>query len=257
MVPNTKQLFSIAAVVFAFCAPSLEANSQDTMVKSIMKLRSDVEALYSKIDENKENYKAQMKSFTMQRADMEAQINRQETSLKLLKDELNKAQIKMASMKKGNEDITPLLLTSIDKLDQVIVNGIPFKVNERREELKKIKSHLKDKTLSPEKGLSMVWASYDDIIRLTKEIGLFKQAITIKGKEKLSQIAKLGSVALYFATPDNEVGYVVKKDGGYSYKVESDEKKQQQIIALFDALKKQIRTGYFTLPNALILEEGK
>ena len=30
-----------------------------------------------------------------------------------------------------------------------------------------------------------------------------------------------------------------------------------QIAALFDAFKKQIRTGYFTLPNALVMTEVK
>ena len=103
----------------------------------------------------------------------------------------------------------------------------------------------------------MVWASYDDMIRLTKEIGLFKQPIQIAGREKLAKIAKLGSVSLYFATPDDEVGYVTRKDGVYDYKVVHGEKERAQIVALFDALQKQIRTGYFTLPNALELEETK
>jgi len=255
MVPEKKCIRTLVAGLWLVALPAFASQSEDAMVKSIMKLRNDVESLYTKINENKEDYKAQMKSFMMQRADMEAQINRQETAMKLLREELNKAKSKLASMQHDNEDITPTLIRAIDKLDSVIAGGIPFRVADRRAELKKIKTHLQDKTLSPEKGLSMVWASYDDMIRLTKEIGLFRQPITIDGKEKLAQVAKLGSIALYFATPDDRVGYALRSGDGYRYKVETDEAKAQQIVALFDALKKQIRTGYFTLPNALILEE--
>ncbi len=255
MVQKRKLLLSTAVAVWMFGAPALQAESQDALVKSIMKLRNDVEALYTQINENKENYKAQMKSYMMQKADMEAQINRQETALKLLQAQVAKVKTKLASMQKDDADVTPVVLEAIEKLDAEIARGIPFKIKERRGELQKIKAHLKDKTLKPEKALAMVWASYDDMIRLTKEIGLFKQPVTVHGKEKLAQIAKLGTMALYFATPDDEVGYVIKKDNGYSYKVVTDEKEKGEIVALFDALKKQIRTGYFTLPNALIPEE--
>ena len=255
MREHVKRLFSFSATAFLLYTSDVYAQSQDQLVKSIMKLREDVETLYSKIDDNKESYKAQMKSFTMQKADMEAQINRKETQLKLLRSDLQKIRAKEASLQKTTEDLTPLILKVIDRLEDKISKGIPFKTAIRLEELKKIKKHLLDKTLSPEKGLSMVWASYDDLIRLTKEIGLFKQQIKVDGKEKLAQIAKLGTIALYFSTPDDKVGYVIKKDGGYSYKSVNDKKEKAQIVALFDALKKQIRTGYFELPNALITED--
>lgn len=256
MVPKRRLLLR-AALIGALIAPVLHAGENDALVKSIMKLRADVEKLYAQLQENKENYKAQMKSYTMQKADMEAQINRRETALKLLRANLQEAQKKADAMQKSNTDLTPLLYQAIDNLDSVIAGGIPFKVAERRAELRKIRAHLQDKTLSPEKGLSMVWASYDDMIRLTKEIGLFKQEIKVGGNDKLAQIAKLGSVALYFAAPGDEVGYVVKKGDGYDYQVTHDEKERAEIVALFDALKKQIRTGYFTLPNALVPEEVK
>ena len=60
------------------------------MIDSIMELRSDVESLYTQIDDNKDAYKSQMKSYALQISDNEAQINRQVTSLKLTQQNIEK-----------------------------------------------------------------------------------------------------------------------------------------------------------------------
>ena len=111
--------------------------------------------------------------------------------------------------------------------------------------------------ITNEKALSLTWASYDDTIRVTKEIGLFKQQINVKGQKVLARIAKLGSVAMFFSTPSNEVGFVVKNANAYEYKQITNPEDIKKIVALFDALQKQIRTGYFELPNALVLQGSK
>jgi hypothetical protein len=56
---------------------------------------------------------------------------------------------------------------------------------------------------------------------------------------------------VYFVTPDDQVGYATKKGTGYMFKVSDAPIEKDQILALFDSLNKQIRTGYFTLPNVL------
>ncbi|MBU1668238.1 DUF3450 domain-containing protein [bacterium] len=227
------------------------------IVNSIMKLRADVEALYTKIDDNKEMYKAEMKSNAMQSADSEAQINRQETALKLAESELTKAEEKIAAASNKNESIKPLLVSALDRLKATIETGIPFKVSQRVADVEKIKTQLSNGDITEEKALAQTWASYDDNIRLTKEIGLFKQEIEINGEPVMAKIAKLGSVMMYFATPNDKVGFVSKEGPIYKYNVVTNKEDVKKIVALFDDLQKQIRTGFFSLPNALILSESK
>jgi len=253
---HKKSLISLAVSITLF-STSLQAQSDEQIVESIMKLRADVESLYTKIDENKENYKAQMKSISLQVADSEAQINRKSTSIKLADLELQKIKVKIANTSTSNIELKPLLTSSFDLLENSIKDGIPFKVTARLASLQKIKSDLKEGLITQEKALALLWVSYDDNIRLTKEIGLFKQNIKVDGINVLAQVAKIGSVMMYFSTPNNQVGYVVKDSTGYSYKVATAEEDVKNIVALYDALQKNIRTGYFTLPNALILKGAK
>jgi len=251
MVTTPKKILFLAAVSSTFLSPMLLA--QDEMVKSIMELRSDVESLYTQIDDNKEAYRAQMKSYALQISDNEAQINRQETSLKLTQQNIEKAQKKLEEMGSATVDLKPIVNQALDALEKEIKAGIPFKIEERVAGLNQIRDDLKNGNISQEKALALTWASYDDSLRLTKEIGQFKQEITLDGKDTMAKIAKVGSVMMFFATPDNRVGHVKLEGEKYSYVVATDSNERDQIINLFDALQKQIRTGYFTLPNALLL----
>ncbi len=256
MMTFRKKVLISLTLSSAFYTNIAFADSSDNLVKSIMKLRSDVESLYSKIDENKDSFKSQIKSNAMQIADNEAQINRQETALKLSQQQMSKIKQKIAATS-GKKDFKPMILEAINALKSEINQGLPFKKTERLASLAKIEKELKDGVITQEKALSLVWSNYDDAIRMTKEIGQFKQQIEINGKTKLAKIAKIGSVMMFFATPDEHVGYVTKSGDTYSYKTENDKVKKGQIVALFDALQKQIRTGYFSLPDALILRGAK
>ncbi len=256
MIHRKKSLLSLALIA-ALSSHLYGAESNEEIVKSIMKLRADVESLYTKIDENKENYKAQMKSLAMQSADNKTQINRTETSLKLAHLELDKIKVQIASASSNNIELKPLIERGSQLIKQIITQGIPFKVKERLDSVDLIEKQLIEGTITQEKALQLLWANYDDTLRMTKEIGMFKEQITLSDSPIMAKVVKLGSIMMYFATADNRVGYVVKDANGYNYKVVSGEEEVKQIVALFDALQKQIRTGYFTLPNALVLMENR
>lgn len=254
MVVNHKRIAYSCVVSLVFAVTLSSATTDEKLVESIVALRGDVERLYTEVKENKERYYSQMKSLSLQTIDLQSQINRKETALKLLKSDLEKIQEKIKASSEGDKAIRPLVLDGIMQLKKAIKEGIPFMVAERIASLQKIESDLKKHLITNEKALALTWASYDDTIRITKEIGLFKQKITLGGKEILAKVAKLGSVALYFETPKGVVGYVQKREDGYNYKKITDPKDKEKILALFDALKKQIKTGFFELPNALVLQ---
>lgn len=257
MFENKKSsLLSLAVSSLILSSTLSAAQSNEEMVQSIMKLRSEVESLYTKIDENKENYKAQMKSLSSQSSDAKAQLNRQITSKKLAQLELSKVQSNVAMAAGKNVELTPLLENGMTLLKESIRKGIPFKVEERIAEVDKIKQQLNEGVITQEKALSLLWAGFDDNLRLTKEVGIFKQEIVLDNKKVLCEIGKIGSVMMFFATGDNRTGYVVKEGNGYGYKIADDKKEKEQIAALMNALKLQIRTGYFQLPNALVLTES-
>ncbi len=159
--------------------------------------------------------------------------------------------LKIANTSTKSFELKPLINEVYTDLEKTIKNGLPFKVEQRLNAIKKIKNDLAQNSITQERALALLWASYDDNIRLTKEIGIFKQHVKLDDQKILAQVAKLGSVMLFFKSPDKRVGYAEQKNGSYSYKLANNEDDIKRINSLFDALNKQIRTGYFTIPNAL------
>jgi PHD/YefM family antitoxin component YafN of YafNO toxin-antitoxin module len=235
---------------------TLLANS-DNMAESLMKLRAQVEQLDTQIDDEKDAYKASMKSLTMQKSELEAMVSREELKIKQIAKELAKVQEQIKKNSQNSAGLKPLVLNAADDLIAYIKTAIPFKTNDRVNAVSEIKDQLNADLLTPQKALSMVYNSYADELRMTKENGIFKQTINLNGEDKLAQIARVGTMMMFFKTPNDEVGYVTKENGSYSYKQELNKDKQEQIFNIFDAFKKQIRTGYFTLPNALVQNEVK
>lgn len=250
-------VYWLAILIVINSASPLYADSENNMVESIMKLRSDVEMLYSKVQEKKDTHKAQIKSYAIQKADLEVQINRQETTEKQLSLKIQNTRKEIQQLASKNEDIKPLLLVAIEQLKTQINAGLPFKLKQRNADLDKIKSQLEANLITQETALSRVWSSYEDAIRLTRENGIFKQQVTINNEPKLCDVVKLGSIMLFFKTPDGMVGYASKNNHQHRYELATKEREKTQIKGLFTAMKKQIRSGYFTLPGALVLMEEK
>ena len=235
---------------------TLMANNNN-MAESLMKLRAQVEQLDSQITDEKDSYKASMKSLTIQKSELEATVSREELKTKQINKELSSVKNNIQKASKNSEGLKPLVVEAIDNLISYMKSSIPFKTNDRIASVQTIKDQLNSSLITPQKALSFIYNSYADEIRMTKENGIFKQTIKLNGKEKLVEVARIGTAMMFFKTPDNEVGYVTKDNKNWNYKEELNKNKQNEILNIFDSFKKQIRTGFFTIPNALVLREAK
>lgn len=248
-----------AAVAFGLMLfySTLNANSEDLAV-SLMKLRSDVEKLDSAIVEQKEGYKASVKSLQRQKDELLSIVSREDLKIKQLNQEIDKIKKEIKEASKNSEGLKPVITDALDMLVANIKGSLPFKTDQRVKDVVKIKEQLESGLITPQKALSLTWNAYTDSLRMTKENGIFKQTILLNAQERLAEIARIGTMMMFFKTPDNNtLGYVVKDGDSYSYKTVNTKQESDQILALFDAFKKQIRTGYFTIPNAIASTEIK
>jgi hypothetical protein len=60
----------------------------------------------------------------------------------------------------------------------------------------------------------------------------------------------MGMVLMYFRTFDDRYGYVTPAgDGQWNYVVVDNRENARQISDLFEGLRRNLREGFFTLPN--------
>ena len=254
MVPNTIKLWLAGSLI---AASTLAASTEENMAASLMKLRAEVEQLNTQIQEEKDDTKAAMRSLVIEKNELDATIGRENLKIKQIEQEIEKVRKQITAASKNSEGIKPVVVAAIADLKAQIASEIPFKTAERLDDVTRIETQMNEGLITPQKALAQVWNSYADEVRMSKENALFKQTIKLDGEDRLAEIARLGSIMMFFRTPDDRVGYAAKDANGWFYKESVSKTEQEQIIALFDAMQKQIRTGYFTLPNAIATTEVK
>lgn len=231
-------------------AQSGNANVEEK-AERLIALRAQVEELNQELDLLKQEHRADMGALAAQKAELEANRKRQETTLKQIEQQIAENREKAAAAGVDNDKLKPVLLTAIDELETHIAASIPFKIEERQAELGEIRTQLESDILPANRAANRLWAFYEDEIRLTRENGIYSQTIELNSERVLADVAKLGTVMMYFRTNDGTYGEVVRSGDGWRYEILSAADQVAAVENLFDSLQKQIRQGFFELPNTL------
>ena len=244
-----------AALIFATwmgLSALANANNLENMAKSLAKIRGEVETLQTQLDTEKEKHANQIVALSSQLADLSVEERRQKTAIEKLEHTLEQVSLVTRQAEQSGEQLRPVLLRALAHYKQYVLNGFPFRVEDRVNAIETLADSLKNQLVDPNKAANQTWALIEDEIRLSKENGLYQQTITLDGEKVLADIAKIGTVFLFFQTRDKRTGMAKQsKDGKWQFETVSASGDVQRIAKLFDALKKQIRQGYFELPNPL------
>lgn len=257
-INNLSRAVLVAAAFSLLCVfivPNVVyGQASDNLVKSLLELRSDVESLYSQIQDGKEDHRANMRSYAAQKADLEAQINRRKISIKQLDIDIEKTLLDIERVKSRNDSLKPVLLSAVDRLIADVRSGIPFKLKQRVEDLEKLKERILTDAVTEERALGQLWAAHEDVLRMTRENGLFKQEIDFDGEQRLVDVVKIGSVMLFYQTTDGRYGFAERLGDSYEFRLANNPIQQEQIRAVFDGMKKQIRSGLYNLPASFLFD---
>lgn len=247
------RLIALIGLVFiAMYAPKVTADSLDNLAKSLAKIRGEVEELQSQLDLEKENHSSRIAALSSQLADLSVEERRQKVSIEKLQQSLEQLIVDSNEAERSGENLKPALLDFLSAYKYQVQNGLPFRVEDRIKAIEELESNVVNKLVDPKKAVNQAWSLIEDEIRLSKENGLYQQTIVLNEEKILADIAKLGTVFLFFQTRDNRAGMAQRVgEGGWRFVAVDSNKDKERIAKLFDALKKQIRQGYFELPNPL------
>ena len=222
----------------------------DSAVEELARLRTEIEALSHDLTMEEEALRSRLRSLEAVRTDLEVQTRAEDLAARTLRDEL--AAFAEAADAGDTEDPVPeAVLAGLALLEDEIRRGLPYRLDERLQAVADIRDPLRAGTLAPARAASRTWQLAEDELRLTRENALDRQTIDVGGAEVLADVVRLGMVALYVRTPDGRYGYASRAGEGWTTTLVSGRTESQQIGALFDAVSKQIRVGFFELPNPL------
>ncbi len=223
--------------------------------EKLVQLRGEVSDLNSDLRQLRDEHKLEMRGLITQRNTLNASVRREDLAIIKLKDDLLKNKALIKNIGADTETIKEALLLEIERLKSYVVSGIPFKVADRLNSIEEYEQSLRSGVLSSHRAVNTLWSLVEDELKLARSNGVFRQPIAIDDKEYLAHVAKLGMVLMYFRVNDgvgDDMYGVFKRssDGWLAVPTESATE-VRQIKNLFDSLEKQVRIGYFELPNAL------
>jgi len=238
-------------------SPPAAADEADQLAQRLIALRGDVEQLNSELEQSREAQRAELLGLAQQRAQLTADLGRQQLGAQEARDRLQTAATERSGAGVADAALQPVLLAALAEFDRQVVAGLPFKVAERRAALAAIRVEIESGRLGSHRAANRVWAFIEDEFRLARETALHQQTLTLDGANVLADVVKVGSMMLFFRSADGGVGYAERERAGWRWVVASEAGQQAQIEALFDALDKQIRQGYFELPNVLAVSGAR
>lgn len=243
---------SIAALVLGVAMlPFAQAQDEslDNLARELIRLRNQVESLYSELQRKRENFRTELRSLASQKAELEANKRREELSIQQLEKTLAEKRERARRAGAASEELQPVVMDSIGRLKSGIMTAMPFKRQERINALEELESQLRSGAVTAQRAVNRLWGFYEDELRLTRENGIHSQVIAVEGKEMLVDVARLGTVLMYFRTKDDRYGMAVPGNDEWSFRYAKEGDNARLIRHLFESLQKQIRTGYFALPN--------
>ena len=249
---RVRLLKTFMAIAFVACSGTAMAqDATEALANRLIQMRGQVDELQSELNLKREEHKNRMAYLTAQLTEMEANRDREALRIQQLEQELEQMREQVAAAGETSETLAPIILENLYALREQVQGGFPFKVGERLAALDEVEAQLNSGVITAHRAFNRLWAFVEDEIRITRENAIYSQSIKLDGENVLVDVAKLGNAMMYFRTRNLEYGRSVETPGGWRFEKFETATDQEMVARLFDSLRKQIRQGYFQLPNAL------
>ncbi|MEZ6187579.1 MAG: DUF3450 family protein [Planctomycetota bacterium] len=220
----------------------------ENLAEELVQKRGAVERLATEVELKKTELKDALRSRALQRADLERQLHALEVERADLERKREAAVAAITSKRATGAALAPVVEAQIQALQGHVRSTVPFKQAERLRDLEQLAQDLAGQRVSAHEALGRLWRSYEDELRLTRENGLYRQQVELEGEPQLADVVKLGTVLLYARTLEGEFAAALPAQDGWVFR-RLEAADQERVRALFDALEKHVRQGFFRLPN--------
>lgn len=228
---------------------TFSANSSPTeLSEKLMDLRSKIQQEADQLESEKLRLNANLQSLTVQKGELSSQKD-----LFLMKTkEMRKS---LASKKKAHDGEDPeayegqskKIDQSLNKLMSYYQKAIPFKLEERSEEVSKLKLKRKNKELTVAEYTEAYWSLLQREIRFSESVEIQKGFVEIDENRFEVEFLKVGMFGLYFKTRAGEYGHFVFNDSWSPVWIKDSEQKKS-LSEVFIARSQGVTDGIYQMP---------
>lgn len=233
------------------------------LARALVALRAEVETLTDSLEDHKRSQRERRRALAAQKAQLEGELQREQLRVRQMREAKARKQAEIARATADEAVLRPVVDGAAATLRRSIATSIPYRREERGAAVAEIEAQLADGLLTPRNALARLWALVEDELRLTRDTGLHRETISLGGAPTMVDVVRIGTVGLYFRTGAEgvgdgiRVGVIARVGGEWQVTRLDEERDRAQVLGLFDAFKKQIRVGFFEVPNILPAPKGE
>jgi len=195
------------ALLSCFCAPSITANTLDSVIQEGSRRASDNASAQHRIDkvvDKTENAHEEYRQVTLSNTSLKTYNNllqkqvddQNKRTLELQKSLENSAQM--------HRDILPLIEEMVVSLSQFIQLDLPFLTQEREGRVKRLSLLINESDIDIAEKYRQVSEAYQIEMEYGRTIESYRQTLSIDGTERELTLLRIGRIALLYRSDDGE-----------------------------------------------------
>ncbi|MBG72546.1 MAG: hypothetical protein CMQ50_06580 [Gammaproteobacteria bacterium] len=143
--------------------------------------------------------------------------------------------------------VMPLMLRMIEGIDQFVGLDIPFRIDERRERIERLRTIMDRADVAVSEKFSQVLGAYQIENEYGRTLEAYSDTITLNGSDIIVDLLKVGRVALVWQSKDREItGWWNRQSKRYEEIDESDY--ATSVSRGIKMARKQLTAGLFAVP---------
>lgn len=226
------------------------AEKADLSLK-LMDLRSQIQQEADQLEAEKLRLNASLQSLTVQKGELASQRDLFEMRKKeMIKSLESKKQASHGEDPKAYAGQSKKIDQALDELMNYYKRSVPFKVDERLGEVRKIKTKKENKELTVAEYSEAYWSILQREIRFSESIEIQKGFVSIDGEKFEVDLLRLGMLGLYFKTRSGDYGYYAQNSASKAWQAKwiEDSNFTNSLSEVFLARTQGITDGVYTMP---------
>lgn len=224
------------------------ASSWEKMVDQITKTRAEIEVLAKQTDVIAKREQSEIDLWSQKKTELDSQLTREKMRQKQIQEKLKRLEARIKVDPKGDPAGKKKMLEWLAAYEATISTTIPFHLEKRMATLKDLRTRLDVGHEPHEYVLADFWSFLETEMKLSQSNDYRIVDVTIDGKTKKCEVARLGLQALFVVTPTGQVLRANNSGSSWGWQdVDSGEQKDS-VLSLVKNLKNKNTSGYYLLP---------
>lgn len=193
----------LATIVVGFTAPAVAQGLDRAIATGEQATRraEQVQQQINQLDDERSDMVGEFRTLLQRKTAAELYARQQAAAVESQEREIASLTDQLSRVDEITSQTVPMLETLIDDLDAFIDADLPFRLEERKERITRLRDYLSDPNVSVTERYRQIMDAYTAEMEVGRKTDTWKETITVDDKEVTVDMVLFGRVALIYMDP--------------------------------------------------------